>query len=120
MKNNSSSDSGSFVTGFTIGLFAGAVGYYLFASKKGTTLLKKVTSEWEKAQKQFPEEITETLSNVNIRSLITNAVDSISKVFESATQSVNESITSVPKVSEIEKQTPKRRKSSKAQFKNRD
>ncbi len=47
MKNNSNQDH--FLGGFTLGLFAGAVGYFLFATKEG----KKVRTDIKKQMQDF-------------------------------------------------------------------
>ncbi len=53
---NQSEDGSSFVTGFTIGLFAGAAGYYLFATEKGAKLRKQMVADWEGAKEHLIEE----------------------------------------------------------------
>lgn len=49
-------ESGSFVTGFTIGLFAGAAGYFLFATDKGQTVRAELVKEWQAAKKKLADE----------------------------------------------------------------
>lgn len=46
---------GSFLNGFTIGLFAGAMGYFLFATDKGQKVRKQLNTEWEKAKKELED-----------------------------------------------------------------
>ena len=46
-------DNGSFLTGFTIGLFAGAAGYFLFATDKGEKARKALAKEWQEAQQSW-------------------------------------------------------------------
>ncbi len=46
-------ESSSFMTGFTVGLFAGAAGYYLFATEKGKKLRRQLSQEWELAKDQL-------------------------------------------------------------------
>jgi gas vesicle protein len=46
-------DHGSFLTGFTIGLFAGAAGYFLFATDKGEKARKALSKEWQEAQQSW-------------------------------------------------------------------
>ncbi len=53
MQNQSSDDGNSFVTGFTVGLFVGAAGYYLFATDKGAKLRKQLVADWEGAKEQL-------------------------------------------------------------------
>lgn len=47
---------GSFLNGFTIGLFAGAAGYFLFGTDKGISVRKKLAVEWERAKKDLEKE----------------------------------------------------------------
>lgn len=46
---NEEKTQGSFVTGFAVGIFAGALGYYLFATDKGKKLTKIAQQEWREA-----------------------------------------------------------------------
>jgi len=48
-------DQGSFIGGLTIGMFAGALGYFLFATDKGKKLKKDLAKEWEQAQAALPD-----------------------------------------------------------------
>jgi gas vesicle protein len=50
-------DQGSFLTGFTLGIFAGAVGYYLFATDKGKKLRTQLNQEWQEARTQVGPEV---------------------------------------------------------------
>jgi len=45
-----SENQGNFLTGFTIGLFAGAGGYFIFGTKKGDQVRQQLMKEWEKAK----------------------------------------------------------------------
>ena len=45
-----SENQGNFLTGFTIGLFAGAGGYFTFGTKKGDQVRQQLMKEWEKAK----------------------------------------------------------------------
>lgn len=49
-------DQGSFLTGFTLGIFAGAAGYYLFATDKGKKLRTELNQEWQQARAQVGPE----------------------------------------------------------------
>jgi len=49
-------DSGSFITGFGMGLITGAAAYFLFATEQGKELRKRALVEWESAQKMLSEE----------------------------------------------------------------
>lgn len=43
-------DQGSFLTGFTLGLFAGATGYFLFGTDRGAKVRRELKTEWDQAQ----------------------------------------------------------------------
>ncbi len=49
-------DSGSFITGFGMGLLTGAAAYFLFATEQGKELRKRALDEWDTAQKTISEE----------------------------------------------------------------
>lgn len=66
----SQSEAGSFVTGFTVGLFAGAAGYFLFATKRGKTLRQKIESEWQDAQAHLLTKGSIEESTTNLRDAI--------------------------------------------------
>jgi hypothetical protein len=46
----------SFTTGFTLGLFSGVVGYYLFGTKQGKKTRDKLAYEWDKAHQHLIDE----------------------------------------------------------------
>lgn len=48
-------DSGSFVSGFGVGLLAGVAAYFLFGTEQGKELRQKALSEWESAQDNLTE-----------------------------------------------------------------
>ncbi|MBU0578529.1 hypothetical protein KKE34_04930 [Patescibacteria group bacterium] len=45
-----------FTTGFTLGLFSGVVGYYLFGTKQGEKTRKKLANEWEQAHQYLVDQ----------------------------------------------------------------
>lgn len=49
-------DSGSFITGFGMGLITGAAAYFLFATEQGKELRKRALEEWETAQETITTE----------------------------------------------------------------
>ncbi len=53
--NQNSKESGSFATGFMLGIFAGAAGYFAFGTKRGTTLRKRLQDEWLSAQEHLAQ-----------------------------------------------------------------
>ncbi len=50
------SSNGAFVTGFTVGLFAGAAGYFLFGTKQGSEMRKRMVEDWDNAKYRLAEE----------------------------------------------------------------
>lgn len=50
---NEDKTQGSFVTGFALGIFAGGLGYYLFATEKGKKLAKIAQKEWKEAMEHM-------------------------------------------------------------------
>ncbi len=68
----SSHDQGSFLTGFTFGLFAGAAGYFMFGTQKGKKLREKLADEWENAR----SEAGDSLPNMSWREMLRSLVKS--------------------------------------------
>lgn len=52
----SDQDSGSFLTGFSLGLFAGAAGYFLFATDRGQQVRQDLQAEWAAAHERLVDE----------------------------------------------------------------
>lgn len=51
MRNQAkTNDSGQFTTGFTLGLLAGAAGFFLFGTKRGREVRHRLQAEWERAR----------------------------------------------------------------------
>ena len=65
-----SDDGSSFVTGFTIGLFVGAAGYYLFATDKGAKLRKELVADWEEAKIHLVEEGVIENNHISLRQFL--------------------------------------------------
>lgn len=49
-------ESGSFMSGFGIGLLTGAAAYFLFGTEQGKELRKKALSEWDSMQGSMSKE----------------------------------------------------------------
>jgi hypothetical protein len=79
-KNNHS----SFVPGFSLGLFSGVVGYYLFGTKRGEKTRKKLVSEWESAQQHLTDKgvLGKDIKFDNLGDLIQLAKDELLKKLE--------------------------------------
>lgn len=48
-----SQDQGSFLTGFALGVFAGAAGYFLFGTDRGHKVRRDLQREWENAKQDL-------------------------------------------------------------------
>lgn len=48
-----SPEQSSFVAGFSLGLIAGAAGYFLFGTARGAQLRRQLVEEWESAQDEL-------------------------------------------------------------------
>ncbi|MBD3279376.1 MAG: hypothetical protein GF390_01550 [Candidatus Pacebacteria bacterium] len=52
----SADNQGSFLTGFSLGLFAGAAGFFLFATQDGRKTQKRLAAEWAQAKDKLAAE----------------------------------------------------------------
>jgi gas vesicle protein len=50
-------ESGSFISGFGMGLVTGAAAYFLFATEQGKQLRKRAFEEWDVAQATITKEV---------------------------------------------------------------
>jgi hypothetical protein len=48
--------SNSFLTGFAVGLFVGAAGFYLYGTDDGAKMRKQIAHEWEKTKVDLAEQ----------------------------------------------------------------
>ena len=71
----------SFTTGFTLGLFSGVVGYYLFGTKKGEKTRKKLVQEWEQANQYLIDQgiLDENTKYKNLEDFVKSAKDELLK-----------------------------------------
>lgn len=76
-------ESGHFSTGFTLGLLAGAAGYFVFGTNKGKEFQVELSKKWQEAKKvaadEWPNE-AETVGDVlkNIVAQISSEVSEAS------------------------------------------
>jgi gas vesicle protein len=68
----SDQNQGSFIGGLALGMFAGAAGYFLFATKDGSNVRKKIEKEWQEAKVVLAEEGVIKDKNVKISDLISD------------------------------------------------
>jgi len=57
-------ESGSFSTGFTLGLLAGAAGYFIFGTHKGKQVREKLSVKWQDAKKLAADDWPEKAGTV--------------------------------------------------------
>lgn len=72
MINNNPHNPGSFLSGFSVGLFAGAAGLFLFGTDNGKKLRKELNEEWDGAKESLAKE-----------GIIENADESLGEVLKS-------------------------------------
>ncbi len=60
----------SFATGFTLGVLTGAIGYFLFATERGTKLRYQLLDEWEQARGWMVEEVIISDSRMPLREFL--------------------------------------------------
>lgn len=68
-------DQGSFLTGFTVGLFAGAASYFLFATDKGSKVRTSLLEEWEIAREKLNTQGVIKNKDISLREVIKDAVE---------------------------------------------
>lgn len=105
-------DSGSFTTGFMLGIVAGAVGFFAFGTSRGKGLRKRLEQEWEEAQESW--RLSQPVS------LEKNQVSNIYSEFKHYLQNALGSFDSLAQTQDEQEQKNKRRKkrvSQKGKFK---
>lgn len=73
----SDKDQGSFLTGFSLGLFAGAVGYFLFGTDKGKSFREDISQEWDEAKEKMVQEGVIENKDANLRDVINDLVSKV-------------------------------------------
>ena len=63
-------DQGSFINGFSLGLFAGAAAYFMFGTENGAKFRKQVTKEWAEARANMPDRGDGLTNFATIRELL--------------------------------------------------
>jgi hypothetical protein len=67
-------DQGSFLTGFTVGLFAGAAGYFLFGTDRGEKVRSTLQDEWEEAKDKLVDQGVIRDKSVTLREVVRETV----------------------------------------------
>lgn len=55
-----SSSGTGFLAGLTVGVLAGVAGYYLFGTKQGQEVRRKIAQEWHEAQQVFGSSVDQS------------------------------------------------------------
>lgn len=74
--------NGSFLTGVTVGLFAGAFGYYLFNTKKGSEMRSSLTQEWESIRKKMYDEGLIPSPDLTLSEVVSGHLSTLAQWFE--------------------------------------
>lgn len=69
-------DKGNFLVGLTLGLFAGAAGYFLFGTENGKKIQQKLSQEWAEAKKEL-EARGQLKKDTNLKQLVNSIFDNI-------------------------------------------
>lgn len=86
-QQNSGQDQGSFLNGFVVGLFAGAAGYFLFATDRGHSVREELAQEWQQAKSQL-NQVTDEVPAGTLRQALTQVAEWLGFVFEAPTTEV--------------------------------
>ncbi|NCN87335.1 MAG: YtxH domain-containing protein [Candidatus Pacebacteria bacterium] len=71
----SEQNQGSFIGGLALGMFAGAAGYFLFATKDGSKVRKEIEKEWQEAKEVLAEEGVIKDKDVKLSDLVSDWLD---------------------------------------------
>ena len=66
----SDQNQGSFLGGLALGMFAGAAGYFLFATKEGAKTRVKLESEWQGAKEKMAQDGIIQDKNMSISQMV--------------------------------------------------
>lgn len=79
IRYHADNSGGAFLSGLTVGLFAGAAGYFLFGTERGAKLRKDLEAEWMKAQSQLYQEGLIDNPEVSLRDFLRTMVEKMAK-----------------------------------------
>lgn len=74
---NDSHDQGSFLTGLTMGMVAGAAGYFLFGTKDGKKIRHKLGKEWDTAKLHLLTQGTIDNPQLTLRDVVKEFIDAM-------------------------------------------
>lgn len=86
---NSDSGQGSFLTGFTVGLFAGAAGLFLFGTKDGEKVRRSLNQEWKQAKEKLAEDGVIENKDQTLREIVEGVFKKIQGEMQSSTHQPN-------------------------------
>jgi hypothetical protein len=103
---------GSFLSGFTFGLFAGAAGYFLFGTERGAKVRRQLEEEWRAAQsKMFSEGVIDA-PTISLRDMLKDFVHKVASSDHPLTDMVDQF------TAQSAQRKPRARKSANKRFKN--
>ncbi len=71
----------SFLTGLTVGLFAGAFGYYLFNTKNGEKMRTSLATEWDEIRKKMYAEGLLPSATISLSEVLSDHLSTLSEWF---------------------------------------
>lgn len=109
MTEDKSHHQGSFLTGFTVGLFAGAASFYLFGTDKGKKLTDRLSEEWENAKERLADEGVIDTPDLSFRQVVGQVLTQVKdKIEEAQTTTVPTSAKSSKTAKVTAPKTPKK------------
>ncbi len=99
-------EHGSFLTGFTIGLFAGAASLFLFGTKRGAKVRTRLAQEWDEAKHYLESEGVIEQGKTSIRDVFQSIVDNFQD-HQEPTKSKPSTVKTKSAVKKISADTPK-------------
>jgi gas vesicle protein len=72
----------SFLTGLSVGLFAGAIGFYLFQTKRGSALRETLQDEWKRARKELYDQGVIDNPEMPFKELVSGYLNELAAWFE--------------------------------------
>jgi hypothetical protein len=73
--------NGSFLTGLTVGLFAGAFGYYLFNTARGEKMRASLAAEWDEIRKKLYAEGLIPSADLSLNEVLSEHLSTLSAWF---------------------------------------
>lgn len=90
-------EQGSFLAGFTVGLFAGAAGYFLFGTDQGRKIKQQLAKEWQLARNTLPERSGGLVHYASVSDLIRSVGTAIRQAEKDGLEKVQSQVGQRPK-----------------------